>query len=80
VTFGAKRVTVTWYSSEFSLHYSVNEFQYSRGVCHGSELFTIEKRRCESGRIAQSVEPRYGIPMVPGSSNGQAAHFSHPVI
>jgi hypothetical protein len=30
-------------------------------------------------RIAQSVEPRYGISRVPGSSPGQSAHFFHPV-
>jgi hypothetical protein len=50
VTLGAQRGTVTDYSSEFNLHFSVtlsmsvkfeDKFQYSRGLYHGSELFTI---------------------------------------
>jgi hypothetical protein len=44
-----------------------------RTVHYLGEMMTV------SGRIAKSVDQWYGIPRVPGSISGQAAHFSHPV-
>jgi hypothetical protein len=79
VIFGAQRGTVTEYSSEFNLYFSVFLWNSRMNFNIEGENDTVQNCSLFSSRVAKSTEPRCGIPRVAGSISSQAAHFSHPV-